>query len=52
MQRLGLDYNTLSKVNPRLIYASVNGFGGSNPEPGFDYIMQAETGFMHITGEA
>ncbi|CAD8175967.1 unnamed protein product [Paramecium pentaurelia] len=51
MDRLGLGYDELSKINPRLIYASVNGFGSNNNQPGFDYIMQAETGFMHITGE-
>lgn len=48
-ERLGLDYRTLSRHNPRLIYASVSGFGLVGPDksrPGFDYLAMARSGFM------
>lgn len=53
-QRLGIDYPTLSKINPRLIYASISGFGQTGPwsqRPGFDLIAQAMAGVMSITGQ-
>ena len=52
--RLGIDYATLSKLNPRLIYASISGFGQDGPyagRPGFDQIAQGMGGVMSITGE-
>jgi formyl-CoA transferase len=52
-KRLGIDYDTLSKINPRLIYASISGFGQTGPwsqRPGFDLIAQAMAGTMSITG--
>ncbi len=52
-RRLGIDYDTLSKINPRLIYASISGFGQTGPwsqRPGFDLIAQAMAGVMSITG--
>ena len=52
--RLGIDYGTLSKTNPRLIYASISGFGQDGPysgRPGFDQIAQGMGGLMSITGE-
>src|SRR5262245_56719424 len=52
-KRLGIDYDTLSKINPRLIYASISGFGQTGPwsqRPGFDLIAQAMAGVMSITG--
>jgi crotonobetainyl-CoA:carnitine CoA-transferase CaiB-like acyl-CoA transferase len=52
--RLGIDYETLSKENPRLIYASISGFGQDGPyasRPGFDQIAQGMGGLMSITGE-
>jgi crotonobetainyl-CoA:carnitine CoA-transferase CaiB-like acyl-CoA transferase len=55
LTRLGLDYETLSKTYPRLIYCSISGFGHSGPrskQPGYDAIMQAEGGLMSITGIA
>ena len=53
-KRLGIDYATLSKANPRLVYASISGFGQDGPysrRPGFDQIAQGLGGLMSITGE-
>ncbi len=53
--RLGLDPVQLAAVNPRLIYASISGFGQSGPSaelPAFDLVAQAMSGFMSLTGEA
>ena len=52
-KRLGIDYKALAKVNPRLIYASISGFGQTGPyatRPGFDQIAQGMGGLMSITG--
>src|SRR2546421_1293620 len=52
--RLGVDYPTLSKINPRLVYASISGFGQDGPyrdRPGVDQIAQGLGGLMSITGE-
>ena len=54
MSRLGLDYETLAAENPRLIYASISGYGHSGPSAekgGFDLIAQGATGIMSVTGE-
>ena len=51
--RLGIDYESLSKINPRLIYGSISGFGQSGPyrdRPGYDQIAQGMGGLMSITG--
>jgi crotonobetainyl-CoA:carnitine CoA-transferase CaiB-like acyl-CoA transferase len=51
--RLGVDYETLSRINPRLIYASISGFGQSGPyrdRPGYDQIAQGLGGLMSVTG--
>jgi len=53
MARFNLDYTTLSKVNPRLVYCSVTGYGQTGPRshlPGYDPIFQAMSGVMSITG--
>ena len=53
-RRLGIDYETLSRVNPRLIYASISGFGQDGPysdRPGVDQIAQGMSGLMSVTGE-
>ncbi|PZW50460.1 crotonobetainyl-CoA:carnitine CoA-transferase CaiB-like acyl-CoA transferase [Humitalea rosea] len=53
-ERLGIGYADLSAVNPRLIYASISGFGQDGPyagRPGFDQIAQGMGGLMSITGE-
>jgi formyl-CoA transferase len=52
-RRLGIDYETLSALNPRLIYGSISGFGQSGPyrdRPGYDQIAQGLGGLMSITG--
>ncbi len=51
--RLGIDYDSLSKINPGLVYASISGFGQDGPykgRPGFDQIAQGMGGLMSITG--
>ena len=52
--RLGIGYDDLSKINPKLVYASISGFGQDGPgsqRPGFDQIAQGMGGLMSITGE-
>jgi crotonobetainyl-CoA:carnitine CoA-transferase CaiB-like acyl-CoA transferase len=54
MTSLGLDYPTLSAINPRLIYASISGYGQTGPDRkkgGFDLIAQGVSGIMSVTGE-
>jgi crotonobetainyl-CoA:carnitine CoA-transferase CaiB-like acyl-CoA transferase len=51
--KLGLDYESLAKVNPRIILASISGYGQTGPyvnRPGFDQIMQGMGGLMSVTG--
>jgi formyl-CoA transferase len=53
MKRLGIDYETLSAINPALVYVSISGFGQSGPwagRPGFDLMAQAMSGIMSVTG--
>jgi formyl-CoA transferase len=52
--RLGIDYEALKAINPRIIYASISGFGQDGPyrdRPGVDQIAQGMSGLMSITGE-
>lgn len=54
LAKYGLDYESLSKLNPRLVYCSITGFGQTGPraeEPGYDFIIQGMGGLMSITGE-
>ncbi len=53
VDRLGIGYADLRKLNPGIIYCSISGYGQTGPErdrPGYDFIMQAESGLMSITG--
>lgn len=53
MEKLGLDYETLSADNPKLIYCSVSAFGRHGPfahRPGYDPVVQAEAGFLSMNG--
>ena len=49
--KLGMDYETLSRLNPRLIYANLTGFGEESHRAAFDVVLQAETGFMYMNGQ-
>ncbi|MGZ6039554.1 MAG: CaiB/BaiF CoA transferase family protein [Phenylobacterium sp.] len=54
MDRMGLGYAQLSKINPRLVYCSISGFGGDGPyrdRGGFDLVTQAMSGLMSFVGE-
>ncbi|RPE62937.1 crotonobetainyl-CoA:carnitine CoA-transferase CaiB-like acyl-CoA transferase [Pacificibacter maritimus] len=53
LKKYGLDYETLAKDNPKLIYASVTGFGQTGPrahQPGYDFLIQGMSGIMDLTG--
>jgi crotonobetainyl-CoA:carnitine CoA-transferase CaiB-like acyl-CoA transferase len=53
LERLGFGYETVRTRNPRLVYCSISGFGESGPEagrPGYDLIVQGESGIMDLTG--
>ncbi len=55
LKRYGLDHESLCAANPRLVYASITGFGQHGPradEPGYDVVAEALTGIMSVTGEA
>jgi crotonobetainyl-CoA:carnitine CoA-transferase CaiB-like acyl-CoA transferase len=54
LAKYGLDYDSLSAINPRLIYCSITGFGQTGPyahRAGYDYIIQGMSGLMSITGD-
>lgn len=53
LEKMGLGYDDMNRLNPRLIYCSISGYGRSGPaadRPGYDAILQAEGGLMSITG--
>ena len=53
MKRLGLGYDAMKEINPRLVYTSISGFGQTGPwadRPGFDLMAQAMSGVMSVTG--
>jgi crotonobetainyl-CoA:carnitine CoA-transferase CaiB-like acyl-CoA transferase len=53
-EKMGLDYKTLSKVKPSIVCLHISAYGRDNERaawPGYDYLMQAEAGLMHLTGE-
>lgn len=53
-KKLGIDYESVHKVNPRIVYASISGFGQSGPymkRPGYDQVIQGMSGIMSVTGE-
>lgn len=49
--KMGVDYETLSKLNPKLIYGQITGYGSNDPRVGYDAVIQAEAGFMSMNGE-
>ncbi|MGE6323160.1 CaiB/BaiF CoA transferase family protein [Pseudomonas oryzihabitans] len=54
LAKFGLDYASLARINPRLVYCSITGFGQTGPraeEPGYDFVIQGMGGLMSITGE-
>ncbi|WP_142581644.1 CoA transferase [Methylobacterium symbioticum] len=54
LKRFGLDFDSLSKTHPRLVYCSVTGFGQNGPrakQPGYDFLIQGMCGIMDLTGE-
>ena len=55
LKKYNLDYESLSRVNPRLVYCSITGFGQTgpySPRAGYDFLIQAMGGLMSVTGEA
>ena len=53
-KKLGVDYESILKINPRIVYCSISGYGQEGPyadKPGFDLIAQAESGLLALTGD-
>lgn len=54
LEKYGLDYESVAKINPKIVYCSITGFGQTGPErerAGYDYMIQAMGGLMSITGQ-
>ncbi len=49
-EKLGMDFSSLKKINPGLIYGQISGFGEDSGRTAFDIVLQAETGFMYMNG--
>lgn len=49
--KLGVDYETLRAINPKIIYAQITGYGSHDARVGYDAVIQAEAGFMFMNGE-
>ena len=50
-QKLKMDYETLKAINPKLIFAQLTAFGEEDDTPAFDVVLQAEAGYLYMTGE-
>jgi crotonobetainyl-CoA:carnitine CoA-transferase CaiB-like acyl-CoA transferase len=50
-EKMGMDYHNLKKINSKLIYAQLTSYGEDDETPAFDIVMQAEAGFLYMTGE-
>ncbi|UTW56333.1 CaiB/BaiF CoA-transferase family protein [Kordiimonas sp. SCSIO 12610] len=54
LKRMGLSYDDIKEINPNIVYCTISGYGMTGPEagrPGYDFVLQAESGFMAITGQ-
>ena len=51
-EKLGVDYKSLSRTNEKLIYAEITGYGSADKRVGYDAVIQAESGFTYMNGEA
>lgn len=51
-EKLGMDYTSVKSINSSIIYASLTGYGNENPKTAFDAVLQAESGFMSMNGNA
>ena len=50
-KKLKLDYKSIKKINPKIIYGLITGFGEDSTRPAFDVVLQAETGFLFMNGK-
>jgi crotonobetainyl-CoA:carnitine CoA-transferase CaiB-like acyl-CoA transferase len=51
LERCGLGHDSFREANPGLVWCTISGFGVDSPRPGYDFVVQAESGWMSITGE-